>query len=136
MDLVDAQMRLAMRDPVRWSEADIQPRQAAIWAGLTALQEGVLEAIEAGAMRVDPDVGWGGSLAPGMAVAGVVATGPHRQAAVVRLRTWIDSGPIRGVAVRRAALDCIVGDPTWWRGPIDRDAAAAIVREMDGPAGD
>ena len=136
VDLVDAQMRLAMRDPVRWSEDDIRPHHAAIWVGLTAQGSGVLEAVESGALRVDPDVGWGDAVAPGMAVAGVVATGPHRQAAVVRLRTWLDSGPIRGVTVRRAALDCIVSDPSWWRSPVDRDAAAAIVRGMDAPTGD
>ena len=45
VDLVDLQMRLATRDGIRWSSADIVVQGAAIWTSLTAAGEGSSESI-------------------------------------------------------------------------------------------
>lgn len=128
VDLVDAQIRLATRDAVRWSRADIQPRRAAVWARLTAGEAGRLDGVDAGSLRVDPEVGLGEPVAAGAALAGVVSVGQSRQVAIVRLRAWLDAGPVGGVALDRATLDAFVGWPDWWRGPLDRDTAAIVAR--------
>lgn len=127
VDLVDAQMRLAMRDAVRWTPSDIQPGRAAIWAGVCADGSGVVEQVDTESLRVDHEVGPGARVVAGSPLAGVVSAAPHRQAAIVRLRAWLDHAPVQGVPVRRAALDAMVAALPWWTGPLDRDATTAIV---------
>ena len=126
VDLVDAQMRLAIRDVVRWTEADIRPRRAAIWAGVTAAESGTVGVVDGGGLRVDLDVVPGEQLRAGAALAGVVSAAPHRQAAIVRLRAWLDGDHVEGVSVNRAALDAMVGSHRFWLAPLDRDEAAAV----------
>ncbi len=136
VDLVDAQMRLAARDGIRWSARDIRVRRTAVWAGLTAADSGTLEAIEPGTLRVDPEVVAGERVDPGASLAGVVSAAPNRQAAIVRLRAWLDGDPVRGVTVAREALDAMVASPLWWTTPLHRDAVAQVVRRAVEQPGD
>jgi acetyl/propionyl-CoA carboxylase alpha subunit len=126
VDLVDAQMRLATRDSIRWERASIQPRVASVWAGLVADEKGCIEGIGDKGLRIDPEVVVGDAVSVGEPLVGVVAQGPTRQVAIVRLRAWIDAEPIAGVVPSRRALDACIGAPAWWSGPIDRDAACVL----------
>ena len=128
VDLVDLQMRLAVRDRVRWTTADIEVQRAALWASLTAAGSGEIEEIRSSGVRVDPEVVPGEVVAAGAPLAGVVAEAPSRQAAIVRLRSWLDATPVRGVQVERGDLDALVGSPRWWMTPLSRDAVAEVLR--------
>jgi len=126
VDLVDAQMRLASRDALRWKRAAIQARVSAVWAGVVADNDGTVDRVDNGGLRIDPEVVVGESVEAGDPLLGMVAHGPTRQAAIVRLRAWLDADPIGAVALSRRALDACVGAPAWWQGPLNRDVARAL----------
>ncbi|MBO87808.1 MAG: hypothetical protein CL927_20855 [Deltaproteobacteria bacterium] len=128
VDLVDLQMRLATRDRARWTERDIVVQRAAIWTSIIAAGAGQVEAIAAGGGRVDPEVVVGEFVASGSLLAGMIAQAPSRQAAIVRLRSWMDEDPIRGVPVERADLDALVGSQRWWMSPLSREAVAEVLQ--------
>jgi len=126
VDLVDAQMRLASHDLVRWRRAEIEQRVAAVWAGVVSADEGEVTRIDDRGLRIDPELVAGDVVEDGAPLVGVTAHGPTRQAAIVRLRAWLDSDPIGGVSIERGALDACVGALEWWRGPLNRDVARAL----------
>ncbi len=133
VDLVDAQLRLAMRDPLRWTREQIVPTCAAVWAQLVAAEPApVVRSFRSG-LRVDPEVVPGELVDARTVLGGVTAAAPTRHAAIVRLRAWLDAEPLHGVAIDRLALDGFVGAPEWWRGPLNRDRAAELLAPLGVP---
>jgi acetyl/propionyl-CoA carboxylase alpha subunit len=132
VDLVDAELRLAEGDALGWSPADIGPERVALAIAARAAVadesrvEGIL--VDPG-LRFDSAVVAGDLVVPGEALGTLVATGPTRQAAVVRARAALDTWPTVGVEPAVAAVVRLLEDPRFWRAPLDREAAAAVVAD-------
>jgi hypothetical protein len=62
---------------------------------------------------------------------------PTRQACIVRARAALDRWPQAGVTPDLTLLKRLFDDVEFWRGPLDREAVAALgAPPAAGPAGD
>ena len=128
VDLVDAQLRLALGESLAWGNAPPTPRGHALWLALRAATTGTVTGLEGAGHRLDPALALGDTVEAGGLLGSLVVGGPTRQAALVLLRAALDAGPTAGVAIQRAEIDRLINVPEFWQRSLDRDRVAALLK--------
>lgn len=128
LDLVDTQVRVARDEPLLWDEDDLAPRGHGLALVLRATEDGELGGLDwPEVARVDSGLGTGDLVAPGEILGVLTVRGPTRQAAIVKTRAALDDVVIEGIASNLGPLRALFDQPELWRGPVDRDRAAAVL---------
>ncbi len=132
VDLVDAQVRIAMGEGLAWAAPPTAPDRHALWAALRAAAPGVVaaEPTVAADVRFAAGCAVGDRVRAGQFLGGLVVAAPTRPAALVRLQAAVASlaaEPGMGVPLRRDDLARLINAPAFWRGPLDRDQIAALL---------
>lgn len=128
LDLIDAEIQLAGGFPLFWRPGDIAPEGHAIALRVRAAVSGerVGPTTLVGDLRLDPALLEGDRTAAGRALGTLVVRAPTRQACIVRARAALDRWPQAGVTPDLTMLRRLFNDRDFWRGPLDREAVAAL----------
>lgn len=134
VDLVDAQVRVAMGEGLGWTDAPEPVVAAALWAGLYSASSGEVRSLRCGAAaaRLERGVVEGDPVRPGELVGSLTVAGPTRTAALVLLRAASQGVVLEGAELERGELDRLIDHAPFWRGPLDRDRAAALLTGASG----
>lgn len=135
VDLVDAQVRVAMGEGLGWTDAPEPVVAAAVWAGLYSAASGEVQSLSfaGGAARLERGVVEGDPVRPGDLLGSLTVAGPTRTAALVLLRTASKAVVLEGVRLDRGQLDRLMDHAPYWRGPLDRDQAAELLAAAAAP---
>jgi acetyl/propionyl-CoA carboxylase alpha subunit len=128
VDLVDAQMRIATGDLLRWGPNDLQASGHHIWLGLRAGGEGSLSVVPQDGLRRDLAIIEGDTVVAQQPLGSIVASGPTRQAAIVRTRAALNTDLLPGIPVETQPFVQLFDARQFWDGPVDRDAAERLLR--------
>ncbi|MEC8424835.1 MAG: hypothetical protein VX000_13720, partial [Myxococcota bacterium] len=138
VDLIDAELQLAGGFPLFWRRGDICPEGHAMALRVRAATSGQrVGATQLPAeLRLDPALLEGDLTTAGRALGTLVVRAPTRQACIVRARAALDAWPQEGVTPELGMLRRLFDDREFWRGPLDREAIAAMGTSPPGkPAG-
>lgn len=128
VDLIDAELQLAGGFPLFWRRGDISPEGHAIALRVRAAVSGerIGPTTLPDGLRLDPALLEGDVTTAGRALGTLIVRGPTRQACIVRARAALEHWPQAGVTPELTMLRRLFDDREFWRGPLDREAVAAL----------
>lgn len=124
IDLVDAQIRIALGEPLGWQPHHFSEDGHAICLRLvstSARKQRLLRRDLPADVRILPGFEVGDVVAPGEEIAQLVAHAPTRQAALVRARAALSQVFIDGVDTNLGQLKAVFDRKAFWGRPLDRD---------------
>lgn len=135
VDLMDAQLRMAVGDALELSADDLTLAGHHLWVDLRASADGELFELPDMELRRDLSIVEGDLVMAGDSLGAMIVGAPTRHAAIVRARASLDGPLLPGVELDRSELDAVFNSVEYWRGPLDRDRAAALLAKAPAATG-
>ncbi len=132
VDLVDAQIRIAMGEKLGWEPHHLAEKGVAFCMRVfsTDTETRELTACETPeSSRADVGFEVGDLIEPDEEILQLYVTAPTRQAAIVRARAALDRVRIEGVATNLSLFTRLFNLQEFWNGPLDRDRVNALLQE-------
>lgn len=131
VDLVDAQVRIAMGETLGWEPHHLAEEGVAFCLRVfsTDTEIRTLTACKTpDAIRTDTGFDIGDQIAPGEEILQLLVSAPTRQTAIVRARVALDEIAIEGVQTNLSLFVRLFNLKDFWNGPLDRDRVNTLLQ--------
>ena len=130
VDLVDAQIRMALGERLGWEPYHLAENGVAFCLRVfsTDTETQALTACKVpSSMRVETGFLVGDQVSPGEEILQLLVHAPTRQAAIVRARAALDEVVIEGPATNLSLFVKLFNQREFWHGPLSRDRVSALL---------
>jgi len=130
VDLVDAELRIAMGDRLGWQPHHLDENGHSICIRLFSIDKSTKKIDQLKlpeGVRVESGFESGDLVAPQEEICQIIAHAPTRQAAIVRAKAAIDGTSITGLDTNLNGMCRLFDRQDFWVGPVDRDTIAGLL---------